>query len=54
MDAEVDLVLDLLACGLSYAQVAQKFDVSKSCIQKIADGSRRSQLVARSVRVSVT
>ena len=54
LDHEVDLVLDLLEAGLSYAEVALKFDVSKSCIAHIATGRRRSQLVDRVVRVSVS
>lgn len=53
LDSEVDLVLELLADGLSYAAVAGKMDVSKSCIAHIASGRRRSQTVARLVRVSV-
>ena len=53
LDSEVDQVLDLLEAGLSYAEVAIKFDVSKSCIAHIATGRRRGQVVARVVRVSV-
>lgn len=53
LDREVDLVLDLLASGLSYAQVAEKFEVSKSCVAHIATGRRRGQPVGRLVRVSV-
>jgi hypothetical protein len=51
LDHEVGLALDLLEDGLSYAEVARKLDVSKSCIAHIATGRRRSQLVARRVRV---
>ena len=54
MDNEVALVLDLLDGGMSYAAVAKKMDVSKSCIQHIANGTRRGQAVARVVRVSVS
>lgn len=54
LDHEVDLVLGLVANGFSYAEIADKFDVSKSCIAKIAQGSRRGQPVARVVRVPVT
>lgn len=54
LDAEVSQVLDLLEAGLSYAVVAGKFDVSKSCIAHIATGRRRSQTVVRVVRVSVS
>jgi hypothetical protein len=53
-DAEVGQVQALLDEGLSYAVVAAKFDVSKSCIAHIAAGRRRGQSVARVVRVSVT
>lgn len=54
LDSEVDQVLALLEGGLSYGEVALKFDVSKSCVAHIATGRRRSQSVARTVRVSVT
>lgn len=54
LDREVDQVLDLLEAGLSYAAVAAKFDVSKSCIAHIATGRRRGQVVSRLVRVSVS
>ena len=53
LDHEVDQVLALLEAGMSYAQVAEKFEVSKSCIAHIATGRRRGQPVGRLVRVSV-
>lgn len=53
LDHEVEQVLALLDAGLSYAEVAAKFDVSKSCIAHIATGRRRGQAVARLARVSV-
>lgn len=53
LDHEVGQVLDLLEAGLSYSEVARKFDVSKSCIAHIATGRRRGQVVVRVVRVSV-
>lgn len=53
-DEEVDLVFGLLEAGLSLAEVARKMDVSKSCIAHIASGRRRSQAVARVVKVSVS
>lgn len=53
LDHEVEQVLALLDAGLSYAEVAAKFDVSKSCIAHIATGRRRGQAVARVARVSV-
>ena len=54
LDSEVEQVLELLDGGMSYAAVAGKFDVSKSCIAHIATGRRRSQSVARLARVSVS
>lgn len=54
LDSEVEQVLALLDAGLSYAQVAAKMDVSKSCIAHIATGRRRSQIIERVVRVSVS
>jgi len=53
LDHEVEQALALLDAGLSYAEVAAKFDVSKSCIAHIATGRRRGQAVARVARVSV-
>lgn len=53
LDYEVEQVLELLGAGLSYAEVARKFDVSKSCIAHIAAARRRCQTVARKLRVSV-
>jgi hypothetical protein len=53
LDSEVDQVLALLDAGLSYAEVAIKFEVSKSCVAHIATGRRRGQPVSRVVRVSV-
>lgn len=53
LDREVDQILELLDAGLSYAAIADKFDVSKSCISHIASGRRRAQAVHRVVRVSV-
>ncbi len=54
LDREVDQVLALLEAGLSYAAVALKFDVSKSCVAHIATGRRRGQVAERTVRVSVS
>lgn len=53
LDHEVDQVLALLEAGLSYSRIAEKFDVSKSCIAHIATGRRRGQPIGRLVRVSV-
>jgi hypothetical protein len=52
-DDEVELVHKLREQGLSLAQIATKMEQSKACIQKICDGSRRGQTVARVVSVSV-
>ena len=53
LDREVEQVLALLATGMSYVAVAEKFDVSKSCIAHIASGRRRSQAIETVRRVSV-
>lgn len=53
LDSEVDLVLALVESGLSYAKIAEKFSVSKSCVAHIASGRRRGQVIARVVSVSV-
>lgn len=53
LDREVEQALALLATGMSYAAVAEKFDVSKSCIAHIASGRRRSQAIETVRRVSV-
>ena len=47
MDDEVDLVHALLEAGLSLAKVAEKMEVSKSCVAHISSGRRRGQAVAR-------
>ena len=41
-DSEVDLVLELHQGGMSMRRIAEKFDVSKSCIGHICSGRRRS------------
>lgn len=46
-DAEVDLVFGLIEDGLSYSVIAEKFEVSKSCIGHIASGRRRCQTPAK-------
>ena len=53
LDREVEQVFALLEAGLSYREIAEKMDVSKSCIAHIATGRRRGQCVERLVRVSV-
>lgn len=52
LDREVDQVLDLLGAGLSYAEVARLYFVSKSCIAHIATCRRRAQVSVRCVRVT--
>lgn len=47
LDFEVEQIRELVEGGMSYAKVAEKFDVSKSCVQRIIDGSRRSQTTAK-------
>ena len=51
-DADVELVHALVEDGLSYAQVAVKMGVSKSCVAHIASGRRRGQVAMRIVSVS--
>lgn len=41
-DAEVGWLLELRGEGYSYSWLAMKFEVSKSCVQKICNGGRRS------------
>jgi len=53
-DAEVLVMLDLRDEGFSYAWLAAKFDVSKSCARWICTGRNRSQSAARVIRVSVS
>lgn len=52
-DAEVAVMLELRDEGFSYAWLAAKFEVSKSCARWICTGRNRNQLAARTVRVSV-
>jgi hypothetical protein len=53
LDYEIDQVLYLLDAGFSYSEIADKFDVSKSCIAHIASGRRRGQVAGYFKRVSV-
>lgn len=43
---EVELVLELRAEGYSFGWLAQKFEVSKSCIARICWGVYRAQVPA--------
>ena len=45
-DAEVDLVFELRAAGMSLQLIADKMDVTKGCIWKILTGERRGQSIA--------
>jgi hypothetical protein len=49
-DAEVSLVLALADAGLSYATIAAKFEVAKSCIAGIVQGRTRVYLTPRARR----
>lgn len=48
-DHDVELILALRDDGMPLAEIATKFEVSKSCIWKITNGYRRWQ---RGVRLS--
>ena len=52
-DHEVDLVLALRDDGLSLGRIARIMEVSKSCVQHICDGSKRSHVVVSWRRVSL-
>lgn len=43
-DEEVYLLLELRGEGFSYEWLAEKFEVSKGCVQKICTGLRRAQV----------
>jgi hypothetical protein len=52
-DATIELILELHDAGLSYGQIAAKFDdpdeptVSKSMVYKVCQGLARAQVIAR-------
>jgi len=52
-DAEVSVLLELREEGYSYAWLARKFNVSKSCARWICTGRNRNQTPAKYVRVLV-
>lgn len=52
-DHDVTLVLALREGGMCYREIAEKFEVSKSCIAKIVSGRRRAQWVAHTVNVAL-
>jgi hypothetical protein len=53
LDYEVEQLVALVEAGLTYAAVAEKFEVSKSCVAHIVTGRRRGQAASRMVRVVV-
>ena len=50
-DHDVTLILELRAGGMRLHEIAQKFEVSKTCIAKIVSGRRRAQWAARTIDV---
>lgn len=54
LDWEIDQVHALREAGLTLRQIGEKMDMSKGGIWKIIHGYRRSQTIARVVRVSVS
>lgn len=50
-DHEAELLVGLVEGGMSLAQAAAKFDVSKSCAAHIVSGRRRGQVAVRVVSV---
>lgn len=53
LDSEVDQVLELVESGMSYARIAEKMQITKSCVGHIASGRRRCQTPVRYATVSV-
>ncbi len=45
-DRDVELLLELRGDGFSYSWLAEKFEVSKSCVAKICRGEHRAQFPA--------
>lgn len=52
-NAEVDLLLTLRDEGMSYRELAEKFDISKSGARKICKGQTRCQCATRYKAVHV-
>jgi hypothetical protein len=50
-DHEVGLLLELRGEGMSMGWLAEKFEVSKSCVAKIVWGQRRAQFAVAFRRV---
>lgn len=53
-NAEVDLLLELRDLGMSYRELGEKFDISKSGARKICKGQNRCQRATRFKTVHVT
>lgn len=53
-DGEVELIRELREDGLTYSQIAIKFDVSKSCVAHICQGISRCDFVVRFKTVYVS
>jgi predicted DNA-binding protein (UPF0251 family) len=51
---EVELIRDLHACGMSYLQIAMKFDVSKATVHKIVKLQRRAMVAVEWKTVGCT
>jgi len=49
---EVELILELREQCLSYAEIAAKFDISKSTVRDICTGKRRCQCAFRWKRMA--
>jgi hypothetical protein len=49
-DHEVELMIALVAEGLSFRKVAEKFECSPGYVKDLTSGRRRSQLITRTVR----
>ena len=45
-DADVDMIVELRAEGLTYPQIAEKFEISKGQAHDYCTGRRRSQIAS--------
>lgn len=53
-NSEVDLLLELREAGMSYRELGEKFDISKSGARKICKGQNRCQRATRYKAVHVS
>lgn len=53
-NSEVDLLLELREAGMSYRELGEKFDISKSGARKICKGQNRCQRATRYKTVHVS